>query len=269
MHHDSGGTARPSTLARMRNVLHNAARSVSRDEVVRHNARHDLLDVITRRLGHRLYNRNLAWIDDPSEFRDAWKRFPEADDSVKDRRFVLWSMAKSVRDLDGDSAECGVFAGAGSHLICEALRGSGTDHHHRVFDSFEGLSDPDGRDVPRRERTQAWQPRDLAVPLGRVERNLRQHGCVTFHPGWIPERFDDVADRTFRFVHVDVDLHQPTADSLRFFLPRMVPGGIVLCDDYGSTMCPGAKEAFDEAAREHGLASVIHLTTGQGFVVAR
>ena len=49
----------------------------------------------------------------------------------------------------------------------------------------------------------------------------------------IPTRFDEVADRSFCFVHVDVDLFEPTRESIAFFYPRMVPGGVMLFDDYG------------------------------------
>ena len=83
----------------------------------------------------------------------------------------------------------------------------------------------------------------------------------------IPDRFPDVADREFRFVHIDVDLYEPTLDSLAFFYPRLVTGGILLCDDYGFTTCPGARRAFDEMVHEWGLGGVIELPTGQGFVV--
>jgi O-methyltransferase len=92
---------------------------------------------------------------------------------------------------------------------------------------------------------------------------------VYYHRGWIPERFDEVKDLQFAFVHVDVDLHEPTRDSLVYFYERLVPGGILLCDDYGSAACPGAKQAFDELIADKPERSVIHLPTGQGFIVKR
>lgn len=89
---------------------------------------------------------------------------------------------------------------------------------------------------------------------------------IVFHKGWIPERFADVAQRKFCFVHVDVDLFQPTRDSLEFFYPRMVRGGIILCDDYGFTSCPGAQTAFDTYLADKPE-KVVNLPTGQGFIV--
>ena len=84
--------------------------------------------------------------------------------------------------------------------------------------------------------------------------------------GWIPSRFADVSAERFAFVHIDVDLYQPTRDSLTFFYERMLPGGIVLCDDYGFASCPGALRAMDEffAGRPE---TIIHLPTGQGMAI--
>jgi hypothetical protein len=58
---------------------------------------------------------------------------------------------------------------------------------------------------------------------------------VRLHSGWIPERFADVGDQSFAFVHVEVDLYEPTRNSLELFWPRLTRGGVLSCDDYGLT----------------------------------
>jgi O-methyltransferase len=63
--------------------------------------------------------------------------------------------------------------------------------------------------------------------------------------GWIPDRFGEVADRTFAFVHIDVDLSEPTRHATEFFYPWMAAGGILL-DDHGFTTFPGATRAVEE-----------------------
>jgi hypothetical protein len=87
-----------------------------------------------------------------------------------------------------------------------------------------------------------------------------------FYPGWIPERFNEAAACRFCFVHIDVDLYQPTRDSLEFFYPRMSPGGMIVCDDYGYVNCPGAKQACDELAADWPE-RWLHLPTGQGLLI--
>lgn len=66
-------------------------------------------------------------------------------------------------------------------------------------------------------------------------------------------------------IHIDVDLYQPTLDSIEFFWDKLNVGGVLVCDDYGFETCPGAKKAMDDFFSKKNM-SVIHLPTGQGVV---
>ena len=96
--------------------------------------------------------------------------------------------------------------------------------------------------------------------------NLSQFNFVKYYKGWIPDRFSEVQMLTFSFVHIDVDLYQPTLDSIAFFYERLNKGGIMICDDYGFITCPGAKKAMDDFFRDK-TEPVIMLTTGQAFII--
>ena len=82
----------------------------------------------------------------------------------------------------------------------------------------------------------------------------------------LAERFPEVAGRTFCFVHIDVDLHRPTLDSIAFFYPRMAPGGIILLDDYGFVSCPGVTEAID-AFMADKPEPIVNLASGGAFIL--
>ena len=199
-----------------------------RDPVTRYNARYGLVRRAVRRLGFTLYNSNLVWEDDQA-FRAAWQTFPARGPEVKDRHFVLYSLARSVAGLEGDTVECGVFAGEGSHLICAATARAGRAHH--VFDSFAGLSEPTGDDRPETEHSYQWRKHDLAVAQATVERNLAAHRGVVYHRVG-SDRFGDVARiaaclraRGRRFLRA-------ARDSLEFFY-RGVPGGVLLLTTTG------------------------------------
>lgn len=239
---------------------------LARNAADRYEARHRLIVWIARRAGFRLYNRNLKWIEEDTglSLTETLERPVE----MTDRKRILQSFARSVAALSGDTAECGVFEGASSLVICDAMVVQ-KDYRHHVFDSFEGLSEPQSGDVATEEKMVRWKKGDLHGPLELVQKNLARFDFVEYHKGWIPDRFQDVADRRFKLVHIDVDLYQPTHDSLAFFYPRMVPGGILLCDDYGSTVCPGAFRAMDEFFSDKPERSVVDLLNGQGFVVVR
>ena len=175
-----------------------------------------------------------------------------------DRKFALDQLVQLALPVPGDTAECGVFKGTSSYLICARTRDKGKPHH--VFDSFAGLSEPGAEDGDY------WERGNLSCGEDEVRARLAPFDFVELHPGWIPERFGDVADRRFSFVHVDVDLHQPTLDSIEFFYERLSPGGLLVCDDYGFRSCPGATRAMDEFFAERPE-PIVHLPTGQGFVI--
>ncbi len=213
-------------------------------------------------LDMRIYNKHTNWQDDP-EVLAVMRRFDPHYPRIKERQFFLYNLARSLRHLPGDSAECGALDGASSHVIMSAL---GDDRPHHIFDSFSGLSQPSEHDIPKTEAVRALQAGEFASPLENTRRNLAAHAQAVFYEGWIPERFGEVADKRFRLVSIDVDFYEPTRDSVRFFYPRLVPGGAIICDDYGFNTCPGARKAMDEAAECFGR-QVVHVPTGQGLLI--
>lgn len=179
------------------------------------------------------------------------------DNLFKQNRFhTLMQMVDRAlsEGLPGDMAECGCWKGHSTYMIAERASRAGWAGRFFVFDSFEGgLSDKvaadrvDGGDTDP-ARTQA-QKRFFASNYEAVEALLEPFSFVSLHKGWIPDVFGGVAgldDRRFSLVHIDVDLYEPTRDSLAFFGPRMCEGGLVVIDDYGSANFPGCKTAVDE-----------------------
>jgi hypothetical protein len=211
----------------------------------------------------------LIWKSE-AEFRTVYARASAAcgHDGPEDRYYVLKELLLSRPKLDADTAECGVYFGLASFLLCHyAGRLSvPAGFRHHCFDSFEGMSEPRGEDAPSREGVRAWRGGDMRAPLERVQQTLREFPHVQYHRGWVPACFDDARDLRFAFVHVDVDLYEPTRDAFAFFYPRLVRGGIIVCDDYGFLTCPGATRAVDEFALTVAE-PLVRLPTGQAYLV--
>lgn len=202
----------------------------------------------------------LDWLRDTS-FNRYLAKFGEENSLNKERRWMVRQLLRLVDAVPGDTAECGVFEGAGSYLICQANAESPTfKRSHHIFDSFEGLSAPHPTDGAY------WKQGDMSRNEDIVRQNLGEFSEYEFHKGWIPDRFVDVAEKHFAFVHIDVDLYQPTFDSLKFFYSRMSPGGIILCDDYGFTTCPGATKAVNELLADKPE-NMVALPGGGGFLI--
>ena len=182
---------------------------------------------------HKLFWRDAGFIAD-------YARVAGPDRRAMERKYTVYQLVKSLGWVPGDLAECGSRNGETAYFMALAGREIGRERSLHIFDSFEGLSAPGEFDGA------FWHAGALAAPETKLAANLAGFDGVRAYKGWIPERFAEVADRRFCFVHVDVDLYEPTRDSVAFFYPRLEPGGILLCDDYGSTLCPGARKALDE-----------------------
>ena len=182
-----------------------------------------------------LYHRGLAVTQTP--------------DSPRRRRrfFQLAALVEQCASLEGDLAECGCWRGLSSYLICSTLKRrdasmSGRGYH--VLDSFQGLSQPSPADGGVGVAGQ------FSAKLEEVRRNLAGFPDISFHPGWLPASLAGLPERRYRFVHVDVDLFEPTDGAIRYFVPRLVSGGVLVCDDYN---WPGARKAIDDYSRETGI----------------
>jgi O-methyltransferase len=195
---------------------------------------------------------------DDHEFLEYYKQFMDPDNwHSLDRKYTLNQLLGLVANVPGDLAECGVYAGASATLMCKLANRRKKQVH--LFDSFLGLSQPDAIDGTY------WQPGSLSSSLDKAQSNLKDFSNAHFYQGWIPERFSEVAQNRFCFVHIDVDLYQPTLDSISFFYPRLESRAILLMDDYGFHSCPGAKAAADEYFLPQDIA-IVKLPTGQAMV---
>lgn len=178
-----------------------------------------------------------------------------------DRRWNLYQLLRLVEDIPGDTAECGVYQGSSSYLICKFNSQSRKfTRYHYMFDSFEGLSEPEQEDG------NYWLRGDFSTSPIIAKNNLSCFKNAVFLKGWVPERFNEVRDKRFSFVHLDLDLYKPTLDSIAFFYPLLEKGGIILCDDYGFSTCPGATKAIDEFLSDKPE-KMVSLSCGGGFMI--
>jgi hypothetical protein len=204
---------------------------------------------------YRLPWPQMVWWQD-EEFNAFLHRFHEYGGQNSDRRWIIHQLCRLAQSIPGDTAECGVLEGSISYLICKDLPG----RTHHMFDSFEGCSAPTGED------NGFFYSGALACGMDVVQQNLKEFSSAVFHKGWIPDRFPDVANRRFAFVHIDVQEQQPTLDSLEFFYLRTNRGGIIVLDDYGFTTCPGARLAIDRFFADKPE-PIIELPSGCAFIV--
>lgn len=200
----------------------------------------------------------LRW-QEADGFDALWRTASARSLSDEARAQTLFQLARHAAGLEGAFAEIGVYRGGTAWLLRSVTEPAAKDLH--LFDTFAGMPETDlARDL--------HTAGDFAdTSLASVRTFVGEGPRVHYHAGRFPDTAGpDLGDR-FAFVHVDVDIAQSVTDACELFYPRMVPGGVLVFDDYGFTSCPGAKRSVD--AFFAGREPVLHLATSQAIVLKR
>lgn len=149
----------------------------------------------------------------------------------------LLAEALEQRRVAGDIAELGVYRGDLAREL-NALFPLRTLH---LFDTFTGFDARDTADA------------DFADTSPELVRSRLPHPeRAVFHIGYFPESIP-AGELHFALVSLDTDLEKPTAAGLRYFWPRLAPGGALLLHDYNSAQYPGVRAAADAFCAAGGL----------------
>jgi O-methyltransferase len=173
----------------------------------------------------------------------------------------LARLLRSVAHLPGDVVECGV-AGGGSAAFLATLAPT---RMVRLFDSFQGLPAPLKEDGPQAPAYQGAnkhalaEVRELLVSLGVHQRRL------DLVPGWFHETFPRVSVTPVALLHLDCDWYASVTLCLETWVDAVVPGGVIVLDDYG--FWPGCRLALHEFLARHGLTIELHRFDDQAWFV--
>lgn len=178
------------------------------------------------------------------------------------QKILIRECCAAVKDLAGDAAEIGVHQGHSAKTICELL----PDSTVYLFDTFCGFpaemvtagvdyhkAGGEFRDTSVERVTKALASVSNYVLVPGVFPKSANGEVIRGIPGMAPMCNADYHCWCLRFVHIDCDLYKSTLAALHWCWPLLVPGGMVLNDDYGCSSCAGAKKAVDEFCDLHWL----------------
>jgi O-methyltransferase len=165
-----------------------------------------------------------------------------------DRLYTLYQALESVAAASPagervELLEVGVYRGGSSFFLAGAAARLAPQRTRLVaVDTFAGH---EAVDLPEGQEG-AHQPSAFAdVTYEDVARYLSPFEFVEVHEGRIQDAVGTVPQRV-HLAHLDVDIYAPTRFALELVADRMVPGGVVIVDDYDFKTCPGVRRAVDE-----------------------
>ena len=161
-------------------------------------------------------------------------------------RHALYSLARQALSLQGEFWECGVFMGGTARMLAALIADHGL-RRLRLFDTFAGSPEIDHSvDIPYPKRDHTSEQQKQALSAEAVRARLPAQEGISLHPGLVPDSFAGLEASTIALAHIDLDLYHGVRGCCEFIYPRLVPGGIMIFDDYGYASCPGARRAVDE-----------------------
>lgn len=174
----------------------------------------------------------------------------------------LNALINSVRyvvrnDIPGDIVECGVWRGGSMLAVAKTLLEVGdTERELHLYDTFEGMSEPTEHDKRHDGKSAAdmlaTSDKSSGVwayaTLEDVQETMAQAAYpgerVHYYKGKVEDTIPGDAPEKISILRLDTDWYESTRHELEHLWPRLVPGGVLLLDDYG--WWDGARRAVDE-----------------------
>jgi len=179
------------------------------------------------------------------------------------RCYELWQLVAEAAKLPaGDVIEIGVWRGGTGALVARKCQIDGIHDTVYLCDTFQGVVKAGPQDVTYVGGEHADTAKGVVTALCdslKLDRIRILQGIFPEDSGVM------VCDRSFRLCHIDVDAYQSAKDIAEWIWPRLVPGGIVVYDDYGFYSCVGITRFVNEE-RAKPDRMVIHNLNGHALV---
>lgn len=172
-----------------------------------------------------------------------WERGHSYHTALSDDRFhMIDQLERSAPD--GAAVEMGVFTGGVTRMFLDAGRPT------FAFDTFEGIAGADPKvDMHKDGEYHGGDVLDYIAGAKIVK-------------GEIPDSLATITMPMISIAHIDLDVKAPTAAALDWVYSRLHMDGVIIMDDYGSSTCPGVREAVDEFQDGRKL----YIPTGQMII---
>jgi O-methyltransferase len=180
------------------------------------------------------------------------------------RCWELWTLVEQTAKRGGGILEVGVWRGGTGALMAKRARLAGSLDPVYLCDTFEGVVKAGSHDTD-------YKGGEHSDTSQRVVEDLLKSldiSNVRILKGIFPDETAHLIEpgAQFRLCHIDVDVYQSAKDVMSWIWDRMVPGGIVVYDDFGFNGCEGIAKCVNEQLAESDRL-VLHNLNGHAIVV--
>ena len=179
---------------------------------------------------------------------------------------AIWCADKAY-GLSADSCfvELGTAKGYVMSAVLESLRYEGKDLTSKkvfLYDTFESSA----TDYRSQQEKSFGRNIYYAESFDLVRENFLDFPQVRLIKGKLPEALNTEALGQIGLLHIDLNSPEIETQCLKILWRYILPGGIVLIDDYAYSGFEYSYKLFNEIARELGV-SILTTASGQGIIV--
>lgn len=215
-------------------------------------------------------NELLETLADQRSFDEVSQAFPAYTRRILLTRFLAYyELFKLVKDMPGWIAECGVYRGFSFFALGKFLEIFCMGDKTRKllgFENFEGftpLTAEDGeKDLSVTRHEGGTNPANFRADFYKL---LGIANAACFAP-WtdrmilvegdarltIPQYCKDNPGLRLSMLHIDIDIYEPVSVALTHLYPLLLPGGVVVLDEYAHKDWPGESAALKDVFQANG-----------------
>lgn len=227
---------------------------------------------LCKAFGVKLKNKPYS-VQIPENFYSPWladSAFKEIKKEIRNHTFLddyklfeIWKAVEQVKHLEGDMIEIGVWRGGSGALIAKKCELEKIPSKIFLCDTFCGLVKSSEKDSSYSGGEHADTSVDLVKNL---VKKMGLHNTEVLVGIFPEESSQPINNNRFRFCHIDVDIYQSAKDTFDWIWKRLVPGGIVIFDDYGGLLTDGVTTMVNEVAHKSDRVFIHNLNGHAVFV---
>lgn len=183
-----------------------------------------------------------------------------------------YEIFKLAKDCPGHVVELGVYRGESFFNWARFVEAHNMgERETRIigFDTFSGFTNIAEKDISASNRDEVSLAHEHGIKVGGFNPGARAYERIVelmeifegdhFVPQkkrlelvvgdvthTVPKYVEEHPGLRISVLHLDVDLYEPTLAGLKYLYPLVVPGGVVILDEYGQEKFAGESAAFDE-----------------------
>lgn len=213
----------------------------------------------------------LAGLAGGRDFTELLQTFPAYIRRINLTRFLAYyELFRMIKDKPGWIVECGIYRGFSFFSLGKFLEIFCMGDKTRKllgFDNFQGftaLHEKDGAPDPKVTRTEGGtNPQAFREEFQKL---LELNNADCFAP-WaermlvvegdaretIPAYCAENPGLRISMLHIDIDIYEPVKVAISHLYPKVIPGGLVVLDEYAHKDWPGESTAVEEYFKESGI----------------